>query len=245
MVDVVNGTDAVLQPQQVTDDFLKILARKSSLLEWRIQPQLDVKFQPAHLRKIVLSRIEKHSMEQSRCRLYRRWIPWTLLSVDLDKCVIGIVHGILRESHGESRSDLVAFGKEHVKGFATGFNEVVDDRAGNFLIGFDQDFARFWIDHVSNRIGSLQIVDAALYLFAFGFQKLTECRFRDLLPGRDKLGPFLPRVRDVLGELGSDQILIQLPVKRFLINNDAGDGIKGANDIFIRIQSQGPQEGRR
>src|SRR5215467_13633549 len=65
------------------------LQRGPLLVHARLQPgvvpKLDIELQPAYAREIVLTRIEKHAVEERACRLKRGRVAWTHLAIQLDE----------------------------------------------------------------------------------------------------------------------------------------------------------------
>src|SRR5260370_32580690 len=72
MVDIIDLPVAVLEFDQVADDFENILAPKRPLLEWNVELELMVELEPPDFRKIVALRVEEKIVEERGRRLQRR-----------------------------------------------------------------------------------------------------------------------------------------------------------------------------
>ena len=100
MIDVIHQTDALSQLQQVANRRVEVLRLKCAVIERSLivlLVQLDVEFQTAHAREVVLAGVEEHSMEERGCRVERRRIAGPQFAVDLDQRFLRCLHGIAAE----------------------------------------------------------------------------------------------------------------------------------------------------
>src|SRR5690349_8567389 len=113
MVDIIDLPVAVLEFDQVADDFENVLAPKRPLLEWNVKLELMVELEPPHFRKIVTLRIEEKIVEERGRRLQRRRVAGTQTPVDFERRLFGRVEFVLREREPERTASGLVLRVEH------------------------------------------------------------------------------------------------------------------------------------
>ena len=77
MIDVIYRADILAQLEQVPDGRIEVIRFQGAIVQLGrilVFKQLDVELQPAHTRKVIFARIEKHAVKERRRRVQRRRI---------------------------------------------------------------------------------------------------------------------------------------------------------------------------
>ena len=160
MIDVVHRADILAQLEQVADGTVEIVRIESALVETGgvlVFEQLDVELQAAHLREVVLARIEKHAMEQRRCRVQRRWIAGAQFAVDFDQRFLWSFYRIALEGLTDDGTNVVALGEEQAHLHHARVQNLRDLVGGDFRVGFEQHLAGGGIDDVGGGPCAFQV----------------------------------------------------------------------------------------
>src|SRR2546427_3480069 len=251
VIDIVDAADVFAQFQEIANGAVKILRVEGAPVEIGsvlVFEKLDIEFETAHARKIILPRIEKHSVEQGSRGVERRGISWPQLAVNLDQRFLRSLNGIAAQSLTEHGSNIIALREEQAEfddWSLENFRQLV---GGQFRVGFEQHLARSGIDNVAGHPGAFQIGDVDFDLINFCFLYfLQNCRI-DLAPGVHDLVPGF--VLDAVREVHSDQVCrlvaggVKRPIQPLIANGQTVDVIEGAQNVFPGAKAESAEEDR-
>src|SRR5207249_4105435 len=106
------------QFQQILDGRVEVVRFQRAVVELGrvlIFKQLDVELQPAHARKVVFARIEKHAVKQRRRSIQCRRITWPQLAVDLDQRFLRRIYRVTLQGLADDRANVVPLGEEQAQ----------------------------------------------------------------------------------------------------------------------------------
>ena len=118
MIDVIHSANVLAQFQQILDGRVEVVRFQRAVVELGrvlIFKQLDVELQPAHARKVVFARIEKHAVKQRRRSIQCRRITWPQLAVDLDQRFLRRIYRVTLQGLADDRANVVPLGEEQVQ----------------------------------------------------------------------------------------------------------------------------------
>jgi hypothetical protein len=248
VVDVVHGADILAQLEQVADGGVEVLGRQGAVIELRgvlVFVELDVEFQPAHAREVVLARIEEHAFEERGRGVERRRIAGTQLAVDLDERLFRLVHGVALQGVGDDVAHVVAVGEENLEARGAGGHDLVQAVGRQLHVGFDDHFARRGVDHVRGRECAIELCCLDLDPLNRRCAQCLDRVGRNLAAGvRDLFlavqngmrGLHAHQVRALRG------ILLHFPLQLAVGDMHAIDGVEGPENLFVGAQPQGAQE---
>src|SRR5262249_16657211 len=149
--------------QQVADCRVEVLGFEGAVVEIGrilVLKKLDVELQPAYARKVILARVEEHSVEESRRGVKRRRISGTEFAVDFDQGFLRSLHRITLQRLADDCSNVVALGEEHAQlDNSSGIENLRNLVGGEFGVGFEQDFSGRCVDNVSGNPCTFKIRD--------------------------------------------------------------------------------------
>ena len=221
----------------------KSAASSVRVFERRLQAELDVEFQAAHVAEIVLARVEEHPVEQRRGRFERRRIAGTQLAVDFDQRFARRADGVLVERAREHHADVVAIGEEDIDAGDARFGERSPDLGGQRLVGFEQHFAGLPVHQIGDGVGAFEIRDGNVRGGHLGLDQFLVERFGDALVRADQHFVALG-ILDFVGQLAVDQPFGKIPVQVAVAQRDALDLVEGAQNFLVRLHAQRAQENR-
>ena len=109
------------------------------------------------------------------------------------------------------------------------------------LVGFEQHFAGLAIHQLADGDGAFEVHHADFHLIHLGLDQILVQGFGDALVRSDQHFVGLGRLH-FARKLAVDQAFGGVPEKIAAAQRDALDLIEGAQDVFIRLHSQGAQE---
>src|ERR1035437_3857973 len=245
VIDVVHRADTLAQLEQVLDGALEVFRIERALVERRgvaAVVQLDIELHAAHARKIVLARVEEHALEQLGRGIHGRRIAGTQLAVNLDQRVALVLHGVLADGGGNHRAHVVALREEDFELVDAGFDELAQHDRRQFAVGVDHDFAGGHIHHVGDDIRAFDIVGRDFHLLDLGLEEFLVERGGDLLAlSHHRLAAL---GGDGMRKLQARQVLIHVPEQLLVADFHLADAVERAQNLFVRLQTQGAQENR-
>src|ERR1039458_215672 len=245
VIDVVHRANALAQLQQVLDGALEVFRIERALVERRgvrAVVELDVELHAAHARKIVLARVEEHALEQLRGRVHRGRIAGTQFAVNFDQRVALVLHGVLADSGGNHTADVVALREENFELVDAGFDQLAQHRRRQLAVGVDHDFAGGHVHHVGDHVRAFHIVGRDFHLLDLGFEKFLVQRGGDLLALSHHRIAALGG--DGVRKLQAGEILIHVPEQLLVADFHFADAVEGAQNLLVRLQTQGAEEYR-
>ena len=253
MVDVVHGTDALTQAEQILDGIDEVLVIQGPFVEAGggcVVVELDVELHPADTGKIILPRVEEHAIEKLGGRVDGGRIARAQLAVDFEQRFVLQLHGIFLESAREDVANFVAFREEEFKTLDASLDKPTDRGGREFFIGFEDDFARRHINDVGEGVSTFKVIGGDFELLDFRLGEFAEHAVGNLLAGgddrfaslgRNSVGKlhFLERVPASLTLLGDlpEQLVV-------LADNYLGGrvGVERTQDLFVRLQAHRAKE---
>ena len=247
VIDVVDDADVLAQLEQVADGTVEVLRREGALVEALgrlVFVQLDVEFQSADAREVVLARIEEHAFEERGRGVERRRIARTQLAVDLDQGLFGLADGVAAERVGDDVADVVALGEEDLEGGDAGLEDLVQLVGGELLVGFVEQLAGGHVDDVGGGHGAVELAGLDRDRFDLvGAQGLHDAG-ADLLAGRADVAILVGDGGGWTGaeEVGQLAVFGDLPGQLAVGDVDGIDGIKSLQNFFIGAKAERAQE---
>src|SRR5215510_7792133 len=249
VIDVVDCADVFAQLQRVPDGGVKIFRIERALFQVSsivLLIQLDVEFQTAHAAEVVLARVEEHAVEQRGRGIQSGRVARTQFAVNLDQGFLRRLDGVAAQGGADHVANIVALRKEDMHLFHAGIHELGELVSSDFAVGFLQHFAGVRIHDISGSERALKIAGVNINFSDLGLLDFLEHSGRDLAPG---MGHFVPAlVFNAVRQLESHQVCrtlnagLQDPAQGFFLQADAINGVKRAQNIFVRTQAQGAQK---
>ena len=255
VIDVVHLANVLAKLQQITDNRVEVarlpifrFAPQNALIERRRQIQLDVELHAPDLRKIVLSRIEEHTVEQ-RCRSFqRRRIAGTQLAVDFDQGFLLGLDRVFSQCLRQNNADVIPLREKNRQFGHTRIHNTGDQGLSQFVVCLDDNLARIGIDDICRGKSALEVLGADFEPFDFRLLDVRKNRRSEFLPRVQE--HFLRlRVRDVLGNLQALflDIVRERPEQLLVFDRNSSRGVlvEFPDDFLFGVQTQGSQEDRR
>src|SRR5579859_966224 len=249
VINVIHQTDVFAQLEQVTDGPVKIFRLQRAVVEAGgvgLLEQLDVELQPAHAREVILARIKKHSVEQRGGGIQSRRIARTQLAVNLNQRFLRRLHRVTAQRSADHRAHIVAFGEEDLDLSHARFRNLGKLVGGDFRVGLYQNFTGIGVNDVGGGECAFQIAHVD-----FNFRDL---RFLDLF--EESRIHLAARVRNLFSALVDDAVRelhsyqaggfvharLERPIKLFVLQRNAVNGVERLQNIFIGTQAKSAQE---
>src|SRR5262245_22844520 len=214
MIDIVDLPDILPKLQQVGNHRIKICRLQNPFLERGCEVQLNVEFQTSDFREIVLTCVEEHTFEE-RSRRFQCWrIAWTELPIDLDQSFLICLDRVLAKRLAQDNADVVTLRKEDGQFRNTRVDNRPDDVLRQFVIGFNDNFARVCVDDITDGKRSFEIFRINLEALDLRLFDVIVDGASDLLSGVDQY--FLGfGMRYVLRDLQTNDVVGNIPKDLF------------------------------
>ena len=139
--------------------------------------------------------------------------------------------------------DVVELGEEHVERGDARIHQLGDDRRGQFVIGFDQNFAGIHVDHVRSDVRAFEVVRRNFHLLDLGLLNFLEDAVGDLAALRNNgIARFrVDRERQLVADnavLDLAVLLADPPVQLLVLEDDVVGLIERAQNFRVGLQSQ-------
>src|SRR5579862_148980 len=242
VIDVVHRADTAAQFQQVLDGVDEVLVIERPLIERSgvgLVVQLDIELHASDAREVVLAGVEEHALEKLGGGVDRRRIAGAKLAVDFEQRVVLLLHAVLAQRGRNHISDFVELGEEYIEGRNLRLNQLGDDGGRQLVVGFDQNFAGFHLDHVGRDVGAFEIVGRDFHLLDLGLLDVLINAIGDLAAlGDDGFAALGDGVR----KLVADQAVGDFPEQLLVLDNDVVALVKTAQNVGVGFQAKRAQK---